>query len=101
VSVSVAGPQEALGKYVREWLALTLTPGLGPTRSRHLVEHFGGVEAVFRASLTELEAAGIPAVSAQSLGTGRSLELANEEAAKATAAGVRVMCLDDASIRIT
>jgi DNA processing protein len=97
VSVSDAGLQEALGKHAREWLALTLTPGLGPTRSRHLVEHFGGVEAVLRASLTELEAAGIPAVSAQSLGTGRSLELANEEVAKVSAAGVRVICLDDES----
>jgi len=31
-----------------------------------LVEHFGSAEAIFRASLTELEAAGIQAVSAQS-----------------------------------
>ena len=51
------------------WLALTLTPGLGPTRAKRLVEFFGGVEAVFNASLTELEAAGLPATAAQSLGT--------------------------------
>jgi DNA processing protein len=42
-----------------EWLALTLTPGLGATKSRKLVEHFGSPEAVFRASLTELESANI------------------------------------------
>ena len=41
-----------------EWLALSLTPGLGPTRARKLVEHFGSAEAVFRASLTELESTG-------------------------------------------
>jgi hypothetical protein len=35
------------------WLALTLTPGLGPTRSRRLVEFFGSVDRVFQASLTE------------------------------------------------
>ena len=52
------------------WLALALTPGLGPTRARKLVEHFGGADEVLRASLTELEAAGLMAVSAQSLGTG-------------------------------
>ena len=40
-----------------QWLALTLTPGLGPTRSRRLVELFGGVQGIFKASLTELEAA--------------------------------------------
>lgn len=78
-----------------EWLALSLTPGLGPTRSRRLVDLLGGIEGVFRASLTELEATGIPAVAAQSLGTGRSLELANDEQAKAAAAGVQVLTCDD------
>ena len=50
-----------------QWLALALTPRLGPTRARRLVEHFGGVHNVFKASLTELEATGIQTVSAQSL----------------------------------
>ncbi|HVO81566.1 MAG TPA: DNA-processing protein DprA [Terriglobales bacterium] len=62
---------------------MTLTPGLGPTKARHLVEHFGNVQAVFQASLTELEATGIPATAAQALGTGRSLELAQDELARA------------------
>jgi DNA processing protein len=77
------------------WLALTLTPGLGPTRAKRLVEFFGSIEAVFNASLTELEAAGLPAAAAQSLGTGRSVELAHEENAKAVAAGIQVLPLDD------
>ena len=81
--------------HAREWLALLLTPGLGPTRARRITEHFGSIEAVFRASLTELEATGMMAVSAQSLGTGRSLELAQEEIARAAAAGVTVVSLDD------
>ena len=71
-----------------QWLALGLTPGLGPTRVRHLVEHFGSVAATFRASLTELEATGLMAVSAQALGTGKSLEVAQEELGKAPAAGM-------------
>ena len=78
-----------------QWLALTLTPGLGPTRARRLLEFFGGVQGIFRASLTELEAVGLQAVSAQSLGTGRSLELAQDELARTTAAGVRVVALED------
>jgi DNA processing protein len=77
------------------WLALTLTHGLGPTRAKRLVEFFGGVEGVFRASLTELEAAGLPAGSAQSVATGRSIELAQDELAKAASAGIRVVSLDD------
>jgi len=83
------------GVHTREWLAITLTPGLGPTRSRRLVELMGGIEAVFRATLTELEATGIPTVSAQSLGTGRSLELAHEEQLKASSSGVHLLALDD------
>ena len=80
-----------------EWLAISLTPGLGPTRSRRLVELLGSVHAIFQATLTELEATGVPAVSAQSLGTGRSMELASEELAKASEAGTTILALDDAA----
>src|SRR6266436_8601549 len=69
-------PSESLALH---WLALSLTPGLGPKRGRSLVEHLGGVENIFKPSLTELEAAGVRAVSAQSLATGRSTELAQDE----------------------
>jgi DNA processing protein len=78
-----------------EWLALSLTPGLGPTSVRKLVQHFGSPEAVLRASLTELEGAGIQAVSAQSLATGKSSELAREEVARAADAGIAVVTMDD------
>jgi DNA processing protein len=78
-----------------QWLALALTPGLGPTRARRLVELMGSVEAVFRASLTELEATGIQAASAQSLSTGRSMELAHDEMGRAASAGVHVVALDE------
>ena len=77
------------------WIALTLTPGLGPTRAKHLVEYFGAAEKIFQASLTELEAAGLPAAAAQSIGTGKSLELAHEEVARADGLGVHTVCLDD------
>ncbi len=81
--------------HILQWLALTLTPGLGPTKSRKLVERFGGPEGVFRASLTELEAAGIQAVSAQSIATGRSSELAREEMGKAASQQITLVSLDD------
>lgn len=77
------------------WLALALTPGLGPTRARKLVAHFGSVDKVFDASLTELEAAGMMAASAQSIALGRSLESANEELVRAASAGAHVVTLDD------
>ena len=78
-----------------QWLALALTPALGPIRARKLVDHCGGVEKVFRASLTELEAAGVRAESAQSIALGRSLQLAEEELLRAATAGAQLVTLDD------
>lgn len=77
------------------WLALSLTPGLGPTRGRKLVEHFGNAQDIFHAPLTELEALGLQTQSAQAIGTGKSLELAHEEFAKAASAGITLLSRDD------
>lgn len=77
------------------WLALALTPGLGATRSRKLVKHFGDVQEIFRASLTELEAAEIPAEAAQSIALGHSLTAAEEELIRAVSVGAEVVSLDD------
>ena len=93
MSETMANKETALSTI--QWLALSLTPGLGPTKTRKLIERFGGVQEIFQASLTELEAAGLPAMSAQSLGTGHSLELADDELARATAAGVTLVALDN------
>jgi DNA processing protein len=77
------------------WLALSLTPGLGPTRGRKLVEHFGNVQEIFHASLTALEGVNLQAQSAQHIALGKSLEMAHEEFAKATASGIEILSRDD------
>jgi DNA processing protein len=77
------------------WLALALTPSLGAIRARKLVEHFGGIDAVFNASLTELEAAGLRAEAAQSIALGKSFEAAEEELMRATSAGAEILTFDD------
>src|SRR5213082_2784116 len=79
-----------------QWLALSLTPAMGPIRGHRLVQHFGGVERVFVASLTELEAAGIPAASAQSITLGKSYSAAEEEYMKARDAAAEIITFDDA-----
>jgi DNA processing protein len=79
----------------RYWVALSLTPGVGHIRARRLGETMGGVDKVFQASLTELEARQLPAESAQAIALGKSLELAEEEYAKAAAAGATILTLDD------
>src|SRR3954470_23433752 len=79
------------------WLALALTPQLGPIRSRRAVDRMGGLDRVFHASLTELEASGLYAASAQSIFGGQSLAAAEEELVRAAAAGAQVIALDDAA----
>ena len=79
-----------------QWLAVSLTPGVGVGRGRKLVGHFGGIDRLFAASLTELEAAGLAAASAQSLVSGKSLELAATEYDHVREAGATVIAGDDA-----
>jgi DNA processing protein len=95
VSNAVASLCKTSEALTEQWLALALTPGLGPTKARRLVEFFGGIGGVFAASLTELEASGVHASSAQSLATGRSIELAHNEIIRAAAAGARLVSLED------
>ena len=95
VSGVAVAVRSSASEQARYWLALALTQGLGPTRIKKLTEHFGSAERVFHASLTELEATGIQAVSAQSIATGKSLELAQQECAKALEAGAKIISLSD------
>jgi len=78
-----------------QWLALSLTPGIGAGRGRKLVELFDGIDRVFRARLTELEGAGLPAGAAQSIAIGKSMELAADELDRVKPNGVRVVAQDD------
>jgi DNA processing protein len=64
------------------WLALTLTPQMGPTRSARAVQRLGAAERLWIASLTELEGVGMPAQSAQFIFDGRALAAATDEAAR-------------------
>ncbi|MGB7555032.1 MAG: DNA-processing protein DprA [Candidatus Korobacteraceae bacterium] len=79
-----------------QWLALSLTPGVGAGRGRKLVEMYDSIERVFAASLTELEAAGLPAASAQSLALGKSMELASAELDHARELDAQVIVRGDA-----
>jgi DNA processing protein len=79
-----------------KWLALTMTPGIGAGRGKKLVEFFGGVDAIFAASLTDLEAAGLPAAAAQSIALGKSMELASEETDRVRERGGKILVPTDA-----
>jgi len=93
--------QEAMsGADVRErtlgWLALVLTPGMGPLRCAKAVGKLGAAERVFELSLTELEGLGMPAGAAQFLGDGRARAAAEKEMELVDRAGGFLLTREDA-----
>jgi len=83
-------PDEYVG-----WLALALTPGLGPRLTGKLLREFGGPEEIFNASLTALEAQGLPAAAAQAIHSRRPLSDAAKELAQAQALGCKLLTWDE------
>jgi DNA processing protein len=61
------------------WLAMTLTPGLGPKRILKAAQSLPDVSSLFRLSLTQLEALNFPAPSAQYIFTGKARSEAERE----------------------
>jgi DNA processing protein len=61
------------------WVALTLTPGLGPKRILKAAQALPEMSSLFRLSLTELESLNFPAPAAQFLFTGRARSEAERE----------------------
>jgi DNA processing protein len=77
------------------WLALVLTPRMGPTRCGRAVQRLGAAERVFTASLTELESVGMPADAAQFCFDGRARTAAIEEAQRTLEAGAVFLTPED------
>ena len=77
------------------WLALALTPGLGARMAGKLLRELGSPQAIFHASLTELEAHHLPAAVAQAIHSRRPLSDAARELAAAQAAGVKLLSWDE------
>ena len=78
------------------WLALALTPGLGPTRIARAVTIAGDAARIFEMSLTELESLRIPAKSAQFIADGRARAAAEKEAKLVSDAGAVFVTMQDA-----
>jgi DNA processing protein len=77
------------------WIALRLQPGLGTRNAGKLIAKFRGPEAVFRASRTELEAAGLSGALAQSITSGCSFEDAVIQQEKMLATGTVAIPISD------
>lgn len=77
------------------WLALTLVPGLGARNAGKLLDRFRTPQAVFRASRTELEAAGVSGAVAQSISSGCSFDDALDQQHKIAERGVVIIARHD------
>src|SRR4051794_20478162 len=77
------------------WLALKLVPGLGTRTSRKLLDRFRTPQAIFRASRTELEAAGVSGSVAQSIASGCSFEEAAAQQEKMAQCGAVAVTMGD------
>jgi len=77
------------------WLALQLVPGLGARGAGKLLERFRTPAAIFRASRTELEAAGVSGAVAQSIASGCTFEDGVAEQEKMAGAGAVAVTIGD------
>jgi DNA processing protein len=77
------------------WMALMLTPGMGPTRIWKAMGRLGAAERLFEASLTELEGLGMPAAAAQFCFEGKARAAAEDEMKRVAEAGGTVLTPED------
>ena len=90
MATSVLSQEEEL-----HWLALTLVPSLGTRTSAKLLERFRTPQAIFRASRTELESAGVSGAVAQSIASGCTFEDAAAQQEKMRQAGAVLVTIND------
>jgi DNA processing protein len=95
-ATSLAGqPQAATFERLDEdrlgWLALALSPGLGPKRILDAVDQLDAVSEIFTLPLTGLEALRFPAEAAQFIFDGKARQAAEAEWARVAAQGAAVV----------
>jgi DNA processing protein len=78
------------------WLAMAMTPGLGPRRIQRAVRGLREPAELFRLPLTALEALQIPVTSARFIAEGKARKVAEEEWQRITESGCTLMTLADA-----
>jgi DNA processing protein len=77
------------------WLALKLLPGLGTRRAVQLIERYRTPQAIFRASVSELEGEGVSASVARSIASGCTFEEAVDQRQRMLDYGAVLLPLTD------
>ena len=76
---------------IMHWLALRMTPGLGTRKAGRLIDIFRSPQAIFRASRSELQSAGLAPAVAQSVASGCGFEDAADQRQKMAAFGAELI----------
>ena len=82
---------------MKEWIALNMTPGVGPRAATKLLERFGSPDAVFQARRTELEQVRLKPETIESILKREFDDKAVEELENVKNLGGDVLILDDGS----
>ncbi len=77
------------------WLALRMVPGLGTVGTLRILDKLKSPQAIFRASASEIEAAGTSPAQARAIATGCSFEDAVEQQQKMMSAGAHLISIHD------
>jgi DNA processing protein len=88
---AVAIPAKKIDETQLAWLALALSPGLGPKRILDAVQQLGSAARIFELRLTELEGLNFPAEAAQYVFDGKARAAAESESARANALGATIV----------
>ncbi len=80
----------------RGYLRLQRVPDVGPIRAKNLLAHFGSVDAIFSASVVELERVeGVGQKVAEAVFRARQDDSVQKEIDKAAECGARILCAQD------
>jgi DNA processing protein len=80
---------------MRDWIALNMTPGVGPRVAARLLERFGSAESVFGALRAELEQLRLRPETLESIVLREQHEAATAELVRVRELGADVLILDD------
>jgi DNA processing protein len=80
---------------MKEWIALNMTPGIGPRAATRLLERFGSAEAVFNATRSELEQLRLRPEAVESIRARDLFERASLEIERVRELGADILLLDD------
>src|SRR5438477_7774266 len=80
---------------MKDWIALNMTPGVGPRVTARLLEHFGSAEAIFDAPRRELSLLRLTPETIESIANRELHERAESEIERVRKLGGDILVLDD------